>query len=108
MNTILRVLAGLAILLAGGMALCGQESGAQAPAVPVAVTPEAAAAPAAPKIDTGDTAWVLMSTALVMAMTVPGLALFYAGMVRSKNTLGTIMQSFIILCLISLQWVLWG
>lgn len=108
MNTILRVLAGLAILLAGGMALCGQEAGAQAPAVPVAVTPEAAAAPAAPKIDTGDTAWVLTSTALVMAMTVPGLALFYAGMVRSKNTLGTIMQSFIILCLISLQWVLWG
>lgn len=108
MNTILRVLAGLAILLAGGMALCGQESGAQAPSVPVVVTPEAAAAPAAPKIDTGDTAWVLMSTALVMAMTVPGLALFYAGMVRSKNTLGTIMQSFIILCLISLQWVLWG
>jgi len=108
MNTILRVLAGLAILLAGGMALCGQESGAQAPSVPVVVTPEAAAAPAAPKIDTGDTAWVLTSTALVMAMTVPGLALFYAGMVRSKNTLGTIMQSFIILCLISLQWVLWG
>jgi len=61
-----------------------------------------------PKIDTGDTAWVLTSSALVLAMTAPGLALFYGGMVREKNTLGTIMQSFIILCLISVQWVLWG
>jgi len=60
-----------------------------------------------PKIDTGDTAWVLVSTALVMLMT-PGLALFYGGMVRRKNVLGTIMQSFIIIALISVQWVLWG
>jgi len=58
-------------------------------------------------IDTGDTAWILVSTALVMLMT-PGLALFYAGMVRSKNVLGTIMHSFFILCIISVQWVLWG
>ena len=72
-----------------------------------AVSPSAAA-PAAPKIDPGDTAWVLVSTALVLAMTAPGLALFYGGMVREKNVLGTIMQSFIILCVISLQWVLWG
>jgi Amt family ammonium transporter len=67
-----------------------------------------AAAPEPPKIDTGDTAWVLTSTALVLLMTAPGLALFYGGMVRRKNALGTIMQSFIILCLISVQWVLWG
>ncbi|MEQ1790667.1 MAG: ammonium transporter, partial [Nitrospiraceae bacterium] len=52
--------------------------------------------------------WVLVSTAMVLAMTAPGLALFYGGMVRSKNALGTIMQSFVILCLISIQWVLWG
>ena len=63
---------------------------------------------ATPKIDTGDTTWVLVSTALVLAMTAPGLALFYGGMVRSKNALGTIMQSFVVLCLISVQWVLWG
>ena len=71
---------------------------------------EAPPAPAAPvlKIDTGDTAWVLVSAALVLAMTAPGLALFYGGMVREKNALGTIMQSFIILCVISVQWVLWG
>ncbi|MBI5286704.1 MAG: ammonium transporter [Deltaproteobacteria bacterium] len=70
--------------------------------------PGEAAPPAPPKIDTGDTAWVLTSTALVLLMTAPGLALFYGGMVRRKNVLGTIMQSFIILCIISVQWVLWG
>ena len=63
---------------------------------------------AAPKIDTGDTAWVLTSSALVLLMTIPGLALFYGGMVRRKNALGTIMHSFIITALISVQWVLWA
>jgi Amt family ammonium transporter len=58
-------------------------------------------------VNTGDTAWVLASAALVMLMT-PGLALFYGGMVRRKNALGTVMQSFIIIGLISVQWVLWG
>jgi len=58
-------------------------------------------------INTGDTAWILISTALVMLMT-PGLALFYGGMVRKKNVLGTIMHSFIIIAVISIQWVLWG
>jgi len=58
-------------------------------------------------INTGDTAWILISTALVMLMT-PGLALFYGGMVRRKNVLGTIMHSFIIIAVISIQWVLWG
>jgi len=67
------------------------------------------AKPAAPppKIDAGDTAWILTSSALVMLMT-PGLALFYGGMVRTKNALATIMQSFFIVGLISVQWVLWG
>ncbi len=69
---------------------------------------EAAAAPAAPaKIDTGDTAWLLASSALVMLMT-PGLALFYGGMVRRKNVLGTIMHSFVALGVITVQWVLFG
>ncbi|MDP3980284.1 MAG: ammonia channel protein, partial [Chlamydiota bacterium] len=58
-------------------------------------------------MNSGDTAWVLISSAMVMFMT-PGLALFYAGMARAKNVLGTIMHSFVILCLISVQWVLWG
>ena len=60
------------------------------------------------RIDTGDTAWILMSSALVLCMTLPGLALFYGGLVRSKNVLATIMHSAIILCLISLVWVLVG
>jgi Amt family ammonium transporter len=60
------------------------------------------------KIDTGDTAWVLTSSALVLAMTMPGLALFYGGLVRSKNVLGTIMQSMIVLCMMSLIWILFG
>lgn len=58
-------------------------------------------------VDTGDTAWLLVSTALVMLMT-PGLALFYGGMARKKNVLNTIMLSFVTLCLVSVQWVLWG
>ena len=58
-------------------------------------------------VDKGDTAWLLISTALVMLMT-PGLALFYGGMVRRKNVLGTIMQSFIALGVVSIQWVLIG
>jgi len=58
-------------------------------------------------MNTGDTTFVLLSAALVMLMT-PGLALFYGGMVRGKNVLGTIMQSFVILGVITLEWVLWG
>ena len=69
---------------------------------------ESPPAPAPSAIDSGDTAWVLTSTALVLLMTAPGLALFYGGLVRSKNVLGTIMQSFIIVCLVSLLWVLYG
>lgn len=58
-------------------------------------------------MNTGDTAFVLVSAALVMLMT-PGLALFYGGMVRNKNVLGTLMQSFICIALVSLEWILWG
>ncbi len=61
----------------------------------------------APKVDSGDTAWVLASSALVMVMT-PALGLFYGGMVRKKNALSTIMFSFAILALISVQWILFG
>jgi Amt family ammonium transporter len=67
-----------------------------------------ASAAEAPKVDTGDTAWMLTSAALVLLMTAPGLALFYGGLVRNKNGLATIMQSFVLMALISVQWVLWG
>ncbi|MEA2769926.1 MAG: ammonium transporter, Amt family, partial [Acetobacteraceae bacterium] len=74
-----------------------------------AVAAAAAAAPAGPpKVDTGDTAWMLSSTALVLLMTIPGLALFYAGMVRKKNVLATMMQSFTICCIVTMVWVIAG
>ncbi len=57
-----------------------------------------------PKIDSGDTAWMLASTALVLLMTVPGLALFYGGMVRKKNILATLMQCFVITCIVTIVW----
>ena len=87
------------------------KSPAEAPqaTVPAVTTPAPAAAPAAPpKIDKGDTAWMLTSSALVLMMTIPGLFLFYGGLVRRKNVLGTIMHSFIIVAVITIQWVLWG
>ena len=61
-----------------------------------------------PKIDTGDTAWMLTSTALVLMMTIPGLALFYGGMVRKKNVLATVMQSFAVTCLVTVLWMVVG
>jgi Amt family ammonium transporter len=71
-----------------------------------------AAAPAfaqdTPKVDTGDAAWMLTSTALVLMMTIPGLALFYAGMVRKKNVLATMMQSFAIVALVTVLWMVVG
>ncbi|MER9654471.1 ammonium transporter [Mesorhizobium sp. M0152] len=69
----------------------------------------AAAAPApTPVLDTGNTAWMLTSTALVLMMTIPGLALFYGGMVRNKNVLATVMQSFAITCLVTVLWFMFG
>jgi Amt family ammonium transporter len=66
------------------------------------------AAEAAPTINSGDTAWMLTSTALVLLMTIPGLALFYGGMVRKKNVLTTVMQSFAVTCLITIVWMIAG
>ena len=68
----------------------------------------AALAQDTPAPDSGDTAWMLTSTALVLMMTVPGIALFYGGMVRKKNVLSTVMQSFAICCLMSVIWLVIG
>src|SRR5215467_5877633 len=62
----------------------------------------------APKLDTGDTAWMLVSSALVLFMTIPGLFLFYGGLVRSKNVLGVLMQNFIMVGLVTVQWIVIG
>jgi Amt family ammonium transporter len=61
-----------------------------------------------PTLNSGDTAWMLTSTALVLFMTIPGLSLFYAGMVRSKNALSVMMQCFVLTCLITLIWAIYG
>ena len=66
------------------------------------------AAPAASKIDAGDTAWMIAATALVLMMTIPGLALFYAGMVRKKNVLATMTQSVAAVCIVSILWAVLG
>ena len=65
-------------------------------------------APAAPKLDTGDNGWMLVSSALVLMMTAPGLALFYSGLVRKKNVLGVMMQCVFLMCLMTVIWALWG
>jgi Amt family ammonium transporter len=112
-------------LLAGGLgsAFAQDASAPAAASVPVAqasaapAADAAASAPAAPtapfsvdssKINSGDTAWMLTSTALVLFMTIPGLALFYGGMVRKKNVLATLMQSFAITCVVTIVWTVVG
>src|SRR5690606_7296932 len=86
---------------AGGVAI------ATALTAPPALAQDAAA-PMTPTLDTGDTAWMLTSTVLVLMMTIPGLALFYGGMVRKKNVLATVMQSFAATCLMTVLWMLIG
>ena len=63
---------------------------------------------AKPKVDKGDTTWMMVATALVILMTIPGLALFYGGMVRAKNSLSVLMQVFVTFCLIAVLWVIYG
>ena len=75
--------------------------------LPGILLPTAALA-AAPKFDSGDTAWMLTSSALVLMMTIPGLALFYGGMVRKKNVLATLAQSFGATCIITVLWMVIG
>ncbi|GAB3657810.1 ammonium transporter [Ramlibacter alkalitolerans] len=122
-----KLLASLALglgLLAGGVAVAQTPAapateapaaaattaapGAAAPAAPAAAAAAPAAATPAPKVDSGDTAWMLTSTMLVILMTIPGLALFYGGLTRSKNMLSVLMQVFVVFSLISLLWAIYG
>jgi Amt family ammonium transporter len=79
-------------------------------ATPAQPAPMAIAQPVAPapKIDTGDTAWMIVATAFVMLMTLPGLALFYGGLAKRKDTLNTMAMSFVTYCIVSLLWVIYG
>jgi len=112
-NLVAMFLVFLALWLSASLTFA-QDVTQTAPGGPVVTTPGAPALPVPaasapqPKIDKGDTAWMLTSAALVLMMTIPGLFLFYGGLVRRKNVLGTIMHSFIIVAVISLQWALWG
>jgi Amt family ammonium transporter len=79
-------------------------------AQPAQPSPAPMAVPAAPasRIDTGDTAWMIVATALVMLMTIPGLALFYGGLAKRKDTLNTMAMSFVTYCIVSFLWVVYG
>jgi Amt family ammonium transporter len=103
----LRALRRWVFALTAVAAVCGTAWAEDAPATPPAASTAAAPAAAPAKIDTGDTAFMLVSAALVMLMT-PGLGFFYAGMVRRKNVLATFQQSFIALGVLGIQWVLIG
>ncbi|HEX6296430.1 MAG TPA: ammonium transporter [Burkholderiales bacterium] len=109
MKKLLALLALLASLAFAGAALA-QDKPAAMPDKPTAETtaPAAAATLAGPKVDKGDTTWMMVATSLVILMTIPGLALFYGGMVRAKNTLSVLMQVFVTFCLIAVVWVVYG
>jgi Amt family ammonium transporter len=118
MKRLLSMLALVGVLGVAGLAVA-EEAAAPAGAAPAAEVPAPAVAPAADaaapaatpvekKLDSGNTAWMLTSTALVLFMTIPGLALFYGGMVRKKNVLATLMQSFSITALVTVLWMVAG
>ena len=97
----------LLTLLVALLLITGSALRAESPPETTAPSTSTTPTPPAAKIDSGDTAWMLISTGLVMLM-VPGLALFYGGMVRRKNVLGTMMHSMVALAIIGIQWVLFG
>ncbi len=120
MLTLFALLAVAVLLLAAGPSQAQETEGAVVEAatdieavvqqvVADALAAEAAAvAEAEPALDTGDTSWMIVATALVLLMTIPGLSLFYAGMVRQKNALSVLMQCFAITALISVLWMIYG
>jgi len=110
---------GMALLCGSMTAMAQPATPAAAPAATAAAAPAAApaaaeAAPAAeaaapaPVPNKGDTAWMIVATVLVILMTIPGLALFYGGLVRSKNMLSVLMQVFVVTSMIYVLWVLYG
>jgi Amt family ammonium transporter len=107
----------LFFLLASGLAFAVEEAIPNSPALPgteqvlpaqPAPAIEAVSAPESTKTNTGDTAWMIVATALVMLMTIPGLALFYGGLAKRKDTLNTMAMSFVTFCVVSVLWVIYG
>ena len=112
MRKLFTVFALLGALLLGALPAAAQDKAPEAPAA-AAVTAAAASAPAAapaaaPTPNKGDVSWMLVSTALVLLMSLPGLALFYGGMVREKNMLSVLMQVFVTFSLITVLWCIYG
>jgi Amt family ammonium transporter len=97
----------LCVLLSASM-LYAAEKANPSPAIEQTAPAAAAVTTSAPKIDTGDTAWMIVATALVMMMTLPGLALFYGGLSKRKDMLNTMAMSFAAFCIVSILWVLYG
>src|SRR6185437_8439522 len=115
MKKLIAFVASLALLAAAAGALAQDKAPEQKDAAAPTQQAATAAPAAAPKCgdkgfdcNKGDVAWMMTSSAFVLFMTVPGLALFYAGMVRTKNALSTVMQSFAIFCVIAVLWVIYG
>ncbi|HMK43175.1 MAG TPA: ammonium transporter [Dissulfurispiraceae bacterium] len=116
MKRLLSIVMVLALLGFAGIVSAADEKAPAAPEAPAAASApaapapaDAAAAPAAPpKIDTGDTAWMIVATALVMLMTIPGLALFYGSLAKKKDALNTMAMSFVCFCIVSVLWVVYG
>ncbi|MDQ5959611.1 MAG: ammonium transporter, Amt family, partial [Pseudomonadota bacterium] len=117
MKRIFATLALVGAVLVGSPAWAEEKMAAPAASAPAATAPAAAAAvateaaPAAAPVlvaNKGDNAWVMISAALVILMSLPGLALFYGGLVRTKNMLSVLMQVFVTFALISLLWVVYG
>ena len=105
MKNVFIFLCGLGVFALAILTL-GDSAFAQAAATAVAAAP--APVPAAPVIDSGSTAWMLVSTLLVLMMTIPGLALFYGGMVHKESVLATLMQSFVTTTLVTILWMVFG
>ena len=103
-----RAVGAASILSLWALSAMAQTAAPAAPAAGAAAPAAPAAAAAASAINSGDTAWMLTSTALVLMMTIPGLALFYGGMVRKMNVLATVMQSFAVTCLVTVLWMIVG
>jgi Amt family ammonium transporter len=103
-----RAIGAASILSLWALSAMAQTAAPAAPSAAAAAPAAPAAAAAASAINSGDTAWMLTSTALVLMMTIPGLALFYGGMVRKMNVLATVMQSFAVTCLVTVLWMIVG
>ncbi|MDA8339314.1 MAG: ammonia channel protein, partial [Nitrospiraceae bacterium] len=109
MKRILSILIIIGLLGFAGLAFAEEQAATTPPAAEQVVPAQPAPPVAAPlKVDTGDTAWMIVATALVMLMTIPGLALFYGGLSKRKDTLNTIAMSFVTFCIVSVLWVIYG